>query len=56
MIDPTMPPVKKFAVTDKSNCIKLITSNGEIAKWYQVMFDVGRFKEIKIFGEHDKEK
>ena len=49
MIDPTMPPVNKFVVVDKNNEIKLITSNRLLANWYQVMFDVGRFKEIKIF-------
>tara|TARA_B100001093_G_scaffold239744_1_gene229619 strand:+ start:1584 stop:1739 length:156 start_codon:yes stop_codon:yes gene_type:complete len=49
MIDPTMPPVNKFVVVDKLNRVKLITSNRLLASWYQSMFDVGRFKEIKIF-------
>tara|TARA_Y100001980_G_C14554188_1_gene340471 strand:- start:3955 stop:4110 length:156 start_codon:yes stop_codon:yes gene_type:complete len=49
MIDPTMPPVNKFAVVDKNNTIKLITSNKTIAKWYQKLFDIGRLQDIKVF-------
>ena len=52
MIDPTMPPVNKFAVIDKKGSIKLITSNKKIATWYQVMFNRDLIKEIKLFSKH----
>tara|TARA_Y100001938_G_C8092440_1_gene435862 strand:- start:151 stop:315 length:165 start_codon:yes stop_codon:yes gene_type:complete len=52
MIDPTMPPVHKFAVVDKNNTIKLITSNKHIATWYQIKFDLNMMNEIKIFSEY----
>ena len=54
MIDPTMPPVNKFAVVDKFNSIKLITSNKQIASWYQMMFNSGAIKEIKLWGQFKK--
>lgn len=49
MIDPNLPPIEKYVVVDKSNCVKLITSNRTIAKWYQGLFDIGKLKDIKIF-------
>jgi len=49
MIDPNLPSIQQYVVIDKSNCVKLITSNRTLAKWYQGMFDIGRFKEVKIF-------
>tara|TARA_B100002019_G_scaffold137751_2_gene118703 strand:+ start:4064 stop:4219 length:156 start_codon:yes stop_codon:yes gene_type:complete len=49
MIDPNLPSIQKYVVVDKSNCVKLITSNRTIAKWYQGLFDIGKLKDIKIF-------
>ena len=48
MIDPTMPPQRKFVVVDKNNTVQLITSNREIANWYQFLFQTGRVSEIPI--------
>ena len=55
MIDPNLPSIQKYVVVDKSNCVKLITSNRTIAKWYQGMFDIGRFKEVKIFLKQENQ-
>lgn len=52
MIDPTMPPVNKFAVIDKKGSIKLITSNKKIASWYQLLFNKDKITDIKLFSEH----
>jgi len=48
MLDPTMPPQYKYAVTDKNNTIKLITSNKKIASWYQFLFETERISEIPM--------
>ena len=48
MIDPTMPPQYKYTVVDKNNTIKLITSNREIANWYQFLFQTDKISEIPM--------
>ena len=48
MIDPTMPPQYKYAVVDKNNTIQLITSNREIANWYQFLFQTDKISEIPM--------
>tara|TARA_B100001939_G_scaffold272489_1_gene240263 strand:+ start:60 stop:215 length:156 start_codon:yes stop_codon:yes gene_type:complete len=48
MIDPTLPPQRKYVVVDKNNIVQLITSNREIANWYQFLFQTDRVSEIPI--------
>ena len=48
MIDPTMPPQHKYVVVDKNNTVQLITSNREIANWYQFLFQTDRVSEIPM--------
>jgi len=48
MLDPTMPPQRKFVVVDKNNTVQLITSNRKIANWYQFLFQTNRVSEIPI--------
>ena len=48
MIDPTLPPQRKFVVVDKNNTVQLITSNREIANWYQFLFQTDRISQIPM--------